>query len=71
MKVFTTANQFYVMFCLAACGYFSFAAIEAWPNPFPKIGFDGDTFYFESNDHSHSSGWSSGRSSGGSWGGGK
>jgi hypothetical protein len=71
MKVFTAANRFYVIFCLTACSYFSIAAIEGWPNPLPKIGFDGESFYFESNDHTYHSNSTSGRSSGGSWGGGK
>jgi hypothetical protein len=71
MKLFTTGNQIYVVFCLLTCGYFSLAAINGWPNPLPKIQLGGDSFYFGSDDEGPNSQFGSGRSSGGTWGGGK
>lgn len=64
MKQLSTAGKYYLAFCLATCGYFSTAALSAWPGP---------NFISSSSGggHIYSSGWSSGRSSGGFGGGGK
>lgn len=64
MKQISTAGRYYLAFCLATCGYFYSAAINAWPGPSFGTGSS-------SSGHSYSSGYYSGRSSGGFGGGGK
>lgn len=66
------SNFYYILYCLGACGYFSTAAIQSWPNPIPFVvsdGTGGSSYY--SPGHSYSSGSYHGRSSGGFGGGGK
>ena len=55
----------YALFCMAACGYFSIAAVQAWPNPI-AVTFDGGSSYNSGSSGPHYS-----RSSGGFGGGGK
>lgn len=68
------SNLNYILFCLAACGYFVTAAVQSWPNPIPftvLVDEDGNPYLTGSSGHSYSSGTYRGRSSGGFGGGGK
>lgn len=65
------AARAYIAFCLTACGYFSSAALFAWPSPIPPVVFTNQFWLDEGGGHSYSSGSYHGRSSGGFSGGGK
>ena len=71
MKPFSTAGKFYIAYCVAACGYFSSAAIGHWHNPIADLDSGASSYSSGSPGHSYSSGSYYGRSSGGFGGGGK